>query len=1024
MTIVPTPEQQAIVEFPLAPLRVTAGAGTGKTTTMALRLEHLVRSGLVEPEQALGITFTNKAAQELADRLRVQMPELAREGREVEVTTYHGFAYGLLREFGPLVGVERGAVVVTPGYARQLLREALGRSAPRVLDLTAAGHRVDELARLAGELGDHLRTPGDLLDADPGDPADDVWTRRLDQAAALVEYDDRKRQLGIVDYSDLIARAHQLVTGHPAITERVRDRYRVVLLDEYQDTNPAQRELLRVIFGGGFPVTAVGDADQTIYEWRGASLENFQSFPTHFPAGDGSPAPTLELSHNRRSGRRIVDLANLVRRRIGGPSGLTDGLRPVDDAPDGSVVTAWFHNAVDEAEWLAREVVRLHEDGREWRDIGMLFRRHRQIGLVRDALERHGVPIEVAALGGLLDVPEVSDLHAWLAILGRPDDGAALVRILLGSGYRLGIGDVAPLARWVAAHRGHPRDEEPGTVSWALLEAIDRLEETEGLRDESAERLDSFRAIYQALLEVAQGVSLVELCRRILSETGAWQEVEALDDAARLSARLNLYRFLDLAEEWSPLEGAPSLEAFLEYLDLLIEDRANDELDTARVSGEDAVALLTVHRAKGLEWPVVIVPSVCHGVFPGGSLGYADPTRFPHYLPTPMRLDAEYHAASGEDISEVVKVRHADQEWRTAYVAVTRAKERLVLTGAYWYTEKRAKQPSDLFEIASAMEGSEQAFSCAEPGDPPAGLRLDPVTDGPDPVFDTGWRAALSGSVADPALPAAMAADSGITAAYSAGVDQLNLLLDQLPDPPDAPEGDRVFRTSVTGLVTYATCPKRFYWSEIDRLPRRPAPWMRRGIDLHRKIELHNRVSVPFDEVDDGFYDAPAGDADTPAVASGFGAFSESRFAGIRPILIESPFELMVEGIRVAGRIDAVYEPEPGTWEVVDFKSGRRSDDPARIVQLEAYAVAVADAGLALDPPERTRVSFVYLGDGCEEVVTDVDDEWLSAARAHVAALVTGAASGEYAKTPSAACRHCDFVKFCPEGAALLESGA
>ncbi|MCB2223277.1 MAG: ATP-dependent helicase [Actinobacteria bacterium] len=1027
MTIVPTPEQKVIIDYPLLPLRVTAGAGTGKTTTMALRLRHLVASGRVEPEQALGITFTNKAAEELSARLRSFLPELSAEGREVEVSTYHGFAYGVLREFGALVGVDRSAAVVTPGYTRQLLRDALAAGAHTALDLTAPGRRVDELATLAGQLGDHLLGP-DAVRGVGEDP--EVAAARTEMADALAAYAARKRELGVVDYADLIAAAHRLVTSHPEIAGRIRDRYRVVLLDEYQDTNPAQREMLRALFGGGFPVTAVGDADQTIYEWRGASLQNFADFPEHFPAAGGAPAHTERLTLNRRSTRRVIDLANRVRGEIGRAGDLGD-LVPLPDAADGTVRAGWFRTAVDEARWVAAEVRRLHEDGTAWRDIGILFRKHRQIGLVRDALERQGVPVEVAALGGLLEVPEVADLHAWLRLLGRPDDAPALMRVLLGAAYRLGMGDLAPLAAWVRGHHDDAGDDLGG-IGWALLEAVDSLEECEGLDDRTAGRLRSFRATHRSLLTEAQGVSLVELCRLVLDRTGAWPEVEALDDAARLSARLNLYRFLDLAEEWSPLEGRPSLAAFLDYLDLLGEEGAADELDTARVSGEDAVAMLTVHRAKGLEWPVVFLPALCSGTFPSRAHTYADPVARAWYLPHEVRLDAGYLPALPADAGErreVVRGLHDDQEWRTAYVAVTRAAHTLVATGAAWYTEKTAKGPSRLYELAAETEGAEIVSAVEDPGSPPATLRFEAVdADGPDPLFPGGWREALRTAVEDPGSVAEAAAAAGAGDAVEEAAGQLALTLDGLPEPGGAPSGPAPFRTSVTGLVTFAACPRRFHWSEVDRLPRRPSPALRRGVEVHRRIELHHRGAVPFDEADEAFYDLDAaGDTATGGADAGpggpgpFEVFLGSRFAERRPIMVEAPFELQTDGGVLAGRIDAVYEPEPGTWEVVDFKSGRRTDDPSRRVQLQAYAVAVADAGFAAGTPERVRVSFAYLGGGLEEVGEDVDDSWLDEARSRIDALMTGAAAGERDARPGDRCRSCDFLRFCDRGTAWLQ---
>lgn len=1014
----PTPEQRKIIEHPLEPVRVTAGAGTGKTTTMALRLAHLVTANGLEPEQALGITFTHKAAGELAERLREYLPELAVEGREVEVATYHGFAHGLLREFGPMVGVPRGVEVITPGYVRQLLRDALGSEPRGHLDLTSPGTRVDELVRLSSALGDHLATADQLEHHPTGEP--DIDASRLEMAAAIAEFQARKERLGVLDYADLVARAHRLLTEMPEIATRVRDRYRAVLLDEYQDTNPGQRELLRAIFGGGFPVTAVGDSDQTIYEWRGASPANFGRFPEHFPLASGKRSPSLDLSTNWRSAVSIIDVANRVRSEIVNRSPL-ERLRERPGAPQGRVRSHWLHSAVDEARWIAAEAERLHEEGLAWSDIAVLFRKHRQMGLVREALEHRGIPVEVASLGGLLHVPEVADLHAWLRILGKPDDAPALIRVLLGASYRLGLADLAPLAAWVRSRSRSSDEESP--IGWAILEAIDDLESVEGLSPEAHRRLDAFRALYRELLEIAQGVSLVELSRRVLDRIGAWPEVDALDDAARLSARLNLYRFLDLAEEWSPLEGAPSLQAFLEHLEVLQDENASDELDTARISSEDAIVLITVHRAKGLEWPAVFLPALCEGTFPSSARAFEDPMARPEVMPRSLRLDAEDVPELPDDNDErreVLRAAHTDQEWRTAYVAVTRAKDVLIGTGAYWYTEKTAKKPSALFTLIDESADSVPGRA-GDPGDPPSSLRFDAerVAE-PDPLFGGGWRSALAAAVVDGSTPATIAKEAGLSPAYDAAVDQLRIKLDGLPAAGDVSKEDPPFRTSVTGLVTLAGCPLRFYWNEIERLPRRPTRAARRGIEVHRKIELHNRGRLALDEAHDTFYDAV--DGYEGPVTSAYDKFLASRFADRLPLLVEAPFDLLVSGARIAGRIDAVYEDEPGSWEVVDFKSGRPSDDPARRVQLEAYAVAVAEAGFGGGiAPDRTRVTFAYLGgEELVEQTEEVDASWLATARSHLAELVEVATGGDYPAAASPACRTCDFIRFCETGTAFL----
>jgi DNA helicase II / ATP-dependent DNA helicase PcrA len=1032
--IIPSPQQRAIIDHPLEPLRVAAGAGTGKTTTIALRLARLVSDGTVEPESALGITFTNKAAEELADRLRRELPELAAVGRIVEVTTYHGFAYRLLQEFGAHVGVERDAQVVGPGYTRQMIHEALAGGSYEELDLTATGRRAQDAAMLASQLGENLAAAADLLALDEAgvDPA--VRQARVELAGIVARYQAQKERLRAVDYADLIRLAHRLVTEHPAVARRVRDRYGMVLLDEYQDTNPAQRELLRAIFGDGFPVTAVGDTDQTIYEWRGASLANFESFPVHFPPVDGARAPTLPLSRNRRSGSRIVELANEVRRLIAGADP-EHPLVALDDAGPGEVRRGYFATSVAEAAWIAEEIRRLHdEEDLAWRDVAVLFRKNRHIPLVRDALEAEGVPVEVVSLGGLLSVPEVTDLHAWLRILGDPDDTPALVRILLGSRYRLGLGDLAPLARWSKV-RNRQDHEGPG---FPMLEAVDALDEIGDLPAEASARLAEFRRAYRSLLSLAQGVTLVDLCRRILDTVGAWADVDAMSEAAALSARLNLYRFLDLAEQWSPLEGRPSLDAFLAYLEVLTDEQSADELDTARVGGEDAVSLLTVHRAKGLEWDAVFLPAVARGVFPAQSLGYDDPVDKPYRLPYTLRLDPDTLPpleGSKDARRAALRSHHLAQERRAAYVAVTRARHRLYLTGAHWYNAGGAKPspPSELWEAAAGVATT--FLQVLDPGPAPDRLVVSTDGPGPDPLFGPdGWPEALRAAAADPGWAREAAGPNA--AAYDARVDQFELMLEGLPDPlPDSPAGDRPPRTSVTGLVTLAGCPKRFYWSEVDPLPRRPGPAQRRGVELHRRIELHNRGVVPLDEAAEAGYDLVAEGAGDPdgdpggggdraaavAVPDAYAAFTGSRFASSRPVLVEAPFDLVVDGARVSGRVDAVYRHDDGLVEIVDFKSGRAGGAEPRRVQLQAYAVAAFDGALELAPPERLAVTFAFFGSGeVEEESEEVDAAWLEEARNRLGDLVTVAADPPYPETPSPACRSCDFLRFCDPGRAFL----
>ena len=252
-------------------------------------------------------------------------------------------------------------------------------------------------------------------------------------------------------------------------------------------------------------------------------------------------------------------------------------------------------------------------------------------------------------------------------------------------------------------------------------------------------------------------------------------------------------------------------------------------------------------------------------------------------------------------------------------------------------------------------------------------------------------------------------------------MEQIRLTLDDMPVPPADPARHDRADASVTGLVTLARCPQRFYWSEVDPLPRRPAAAMRRGVKVHRLIELHGRGEMPLEDLGEGIYDM----ADTDFVPGDgpdpYRVYLDSRFAGMRPRFIETPIDVQLPSGRIRGRIDAVYEDDAGAWEIVDFKSGQSAGSAAAVVQLEAYAVAAAGGGLSPNLPPALSVTFAYLGGGrLEEDRHDVDDDWIEAARSHLTDLLDKVAGPEYPQVPSPECAGCDFLRFCQKGKAYV----
>lgn len=1025
MTFLPTTEQQRIITYPQRHVRIAAGAGTGKTTTIIERLVAFVESG-VPPTRALGITFTVKASDELRNRLRDRLGP-TKDGEEVEVATYHGFATSILSEFGTLVGFDPASLLLDDGHRSELAQRVL-RSTPTELDLTALDARVRDLLELNDALGRHLTSPEELVARAPlgGDDAImETWAKRMDLAAVAAAYRSEKERLGLIEFADLIAKAVDLVTTFPDIAAELAGRYDVVLLDEYQDTDPAQRLLLTSIFGPSAAVTAVGDSDQTIYEWRGASLDNFDAFPQHFPRDDGEPTETLPLSLNRRSDRIIINLANTIKELLPTIEG-AEALVPRPEAAEGSLVVAWFPSEREEAAWIAQDIRDRHADGLRYSDMAILVRKRAWIPMLVEALRELDVPISVSDPGTLLQIPEVADVLAWLRLVADPGAEPALLRILMGGQYRLGMADLNAL-------KVHAQRIDADSIMASVMDAS----HVEGLSETTVSALNRFAAIHDTLMRYAQANTVANTISEITTTIGFWDEAAALGPSDATTARLNIARFLSVANGWRPLEGRPTVSRFLRYIDALNASKRDDALTPPTTSTIDAVELTTIHAAKGLEWGTVYLPGLQHDSFPMSARRSDDPDAHAMLLPYELRLDADnlgdLVTTSQDARKEKLKQRTAESEHRLAYVAVTRAKHTLTMTGHVWQDHlKRPKKPSPYLLLARDTPNAVVRTWSEDPGDPPPVAVFsgrEPVN---DPLFRQGVDSAFRRLIDDPRMVSNEYPELADAVAHR--IQQLRLEIADLSEPTAEP-GPQAFSASVTNLVTLAQCPLKFKWVHHDKLPRRPSQAAVRGTEFHRRVELHNLGVISLEDAESASYDAvevDPGELDTTSVDAappGTGAgedrtvvdpwrvFAASRFADIRARWCEVPFEFAVGSGSVRGKIDAIYEPEPGVWEIVDYKSGRPSTDPSRMIQLKAYAVAAAAGVVASETPESMSVSFAYFGGGeLVEVSEDVNDQWIEDATTELTELVRLGAEGPWNATPSPDCRFCDFLVHCDAG--------
>ena len=559
----PTAEQSRIISSPLSPRLVIAGAGSGKTATMADRVVWLVANGWVRPEEVLGVTFTRKAAGELATRIRAKLAALQRiaaedpqnrvfpagllsaDALEPKVSTYHSYASGIVSDYGLRLGVERDVVLLGGAQSFQLASEVVEafdgdyehfRSAKSTL--------VKAVIQLAGECAEHLQDPAGvrswLLDRvsefealpylatakkNPSQAVGELsglLRTRASVAEMVGRYTDAKRARGALDFGDLVALAARVANEIPVAAETERQRYKVVLLDEFQDTSHAQLVLFSRLFGDGHAVTAVGDPNQSIYGFRGASAGQLFHFVREFPvrlgAGDGAAgagitaetagadttaattqavgaaasdttarfavAPTSYLTTAWRNGRTILSAANVISAPLSkaaaqtGPAGERDTaggvevppLQPSPAAVQGRVVMGRFGTDEDEAAAIAGVVLKFRVtdfDGSasepEPPAMAVLCRRRAQMECIRREFEVRGIPYEIVGLGGLLDTPEIVDLVATLRVLADPGRSDSLMRLLAGARWRIGPADLMALRDWssfLARRRGRPGTDD------------------------------------------------------------------------------------------------------------------------------------------------------------------------------------------------------------------------------------------------------------------------------------------------------------------------------------------------------------------------------------------------------------------------------------------------------------------------------------------------------------------------------------------------------------------------------------
>ena len=1006
-------QQLAAIAAPLEPGVIIAGAGSGKTTVMAARVVWLVGSGALRPEQVLGLTFTRKAAAELSARVRAALlssgvvdTEGTDDAGEQVVMTYDAFAARLVSDHGLRIGVDGEARLIT-GAARFRLASRVVSAAEgpfSQLSRLRPDSVTDRVLGLDGELAAHLVNSRAIdghadeflseVDQSPRSRTKDLYAslkraaavaaERVELAGLVEGFQRLKRSLAAVEFADQMGVAAEVARRVPSVGAALREQFRVVLLDEYQDTSSAQAQLLRALFSGpdaasgrGHPVTAVGDPCQAIYGWRGAAAANIITFADEFPRSDGAAATQYALTVNRRSGQVILDAANALAAPLRADEelqwdGIDTDLRAPDGTPPGDIVVATFDTWPGEVGWVCDQIVAMRSSGRvlAWSDIAVLARRNAHIRPLYAALAARDVPVEIVGLDGLLQVPEVADVVAVLRVIGDATANPDLIRVLTGARWAIGPADLAVLGRRARELAGDTRADAERTAEEEIASIIDQTtsarapslaEAVADLGDgpytpEARRRLTSLAAELTWLRGRADG-PVTDLVRRIITVLGL--EVEC---ALRGPEGLRqLDAFVAQVAGYADIDGDGSLAGLLGWL--RAEEEHGAGLEQAVPTADDSVKLLTIHRAKGLEWEAVFLPALADKVFPSDRVQGNWLTRS-DVLPADLRGDAANvaqladvtdPAAKDYDRALRAEARRADD--RLAYVAVTRARQHLIATTHAWADLLRPRAVSDYLRVLERFADD---------------VTHEPVSDAnplASPDASVGWPAILDPDARARRLDAARAVSRyrvGPGGAIPGAETRWGVVDDEDPLPLD--EAAMVASWDAAGAVLLAEARERrrgaswslppylsatalvalgqdaeAYLTGINRpMPRPPREQAWVGERFHAWLERRFMAAPTL--LDDGPDDGAPADATLSALIE---AFEAGPYADRRPIATEVPFSLFLGGQVVRGRIDAVFDDD-GRPCVVDWKTGRAaSADP---LQLSVYRLAWAELhGLAVD---------------------------------------------------------------------------
>ncbi|HXA94562.1 MAG TPA: ATP-dependent DNA helicase [Candidatus Dormibacteraeota bacterium] len=947
--------QAAAVTHETGPLLIIAGAGTGKTTVITRRIAYLIATRRARPSEVLALTFTDKAAAEMEERVDTLVPY---GYADVHISTFHAFGDRLIKENALELGLTPDFRVLTRAEQVIFLRDHLFEFPLKHYRPLGDPTRhlqaiITQISRLKDEdVGpDEYLTHAERLLARAGDDESRLAAeQQLELARTYAQYQTLMARLGQVDFGDQIVEALRLFRTRAHVLRRYQERFKHILVDEFQDTNYAQFELVKLLAARHGNVAVVGDDDQAIFRFRGASMSNILAFDAAYP-----DARQVVLQENRRSPQAVLDsayrliqhnnpdrleVAQKIDKRLVSTVGVGEAPRHLA-----------FDTVSTESDQVAEMIQEEHEGGRPYRDFAVLVRANHDADPFLRALNLRGIPWTFSGNAGLYGRPEVRLLIAFLRGVAHPDDSVSLHYLASSDIYQVPIVDLTKCATY--ADRKH---------RW-LFDVLRAVPAETELSEEGAGAVGRLVADLQRYMELAREHPTGELLYQFLVDSGLMTRYAKAPAELEQEVQ-NVSKFFTRVKDAARVLRYDNVREFVNHLDALID--AGDDPAVAEADTETpAVHVLTVHKAKGLEWPVVFMVDCAQNKFP--STRRSDPIEIPPELIKDTLPTGDFHE---------------QEERRLFYVGMTRAKERLYLTSAEDMGGRRKWKVSQF-----VLEALDLPKDAARPFRAHAIEELRRLAPPPE----------------------------------SAG-----LSLAPIPD-------EETLAVSHRQVDDYETCPLKYQYIHILRIPLRQHHSVVYGSALHNAVEfyLRRRAAGNYTSLEDfllAFENAWRNEGfltrehEEQRKRAGLAAltrfYHEEEASGQKPTDVEREFGFNLGLNRVRGRFDRVDETPEGLV-IVDYKSSdvteqKKADQRAReSLQLKIYALAQHEMTGRL--PARVELRFLESGlvGRHEPTLDDLTD-----AREAIGEAARGIRRREFEATPGyQTCRYCPYNQICPRTA-------